>query len=859
MATFVRIFTVATAAVLASVLCSPAWSAERLALVVGNGGYDPANIPRLDNPVSDARLMAKALESADFEVSLVTDADRDAMYEAIDGFGARLRSAGKNAVGLFYYAGHGVEAGGANYLIPLGADIDSERGFSRHAVSAQEVLSWMEGAGNRLNLVILDACRDNPYGGKRGGARGLGRMDAPSGSLIAYSAAPGETADDGDGANSPYTLALAETLVEPGLKVEDVFKRVRIRVEGETGDRQTPWEHSSLRGDFYFVPAAAVAVDDGDAERAFWDSIKNSRNPAKFGAYLDKYGEEGEFAALARIELAALKTGGGTETAEPGGAAPAVDANVPAEPAPEAREFSLGLERGDRRLIQRGLASLGFALGKADGLFGPRTRGAIRGYQEAKGFEATGYLSAEQAQTLVAMGAEAQAMAQAAAEAEMQAAAELAAKLEAQAPSPSPQPQPASPAPSRVTDPSTVVLESGLRLSDWVMLSEDRLEAGEHRALLVEGMKHIRAHGTHETVESVVERAVAGLVGSIEVKDKASARSALGAVERIRAVTGPRAELSGIEAAAHGRLGQFPQAVEAYRAWLGLAPAAHPERREMLLAMQRAERGERGPGVGERFRDCEECPELVVVPSGSFLMGSPSGEAGRDDDEGPVHRVTISKAFAVGVYEVTVGEFGRFVGETEHGKGGSCRTYEGGEWEEREGRSWRSPGFSQRDGQPVVCVSWEDAQSYVRWLSRETGAGYRLLSESEWEYVGRAGTETRYHWGDEIGRNRANCDGCGSRWDNSQTAPVGSFAANAFGLHDVSGNVWEWVEDCWNETYGGAPGDGEAWTRGDCSRRVLRGGSWSNVPRHARSANRNGSDTGGRDDFAGFRVARTLD
>ena len=510
------------------------------------------------------------------EVSLVTDADRDAMYEAIDGFGARLRSAGKNAVGLFYYAGHGVEAGGANYLIPLGADIDSERGFSRHAVSAQEVLSWMEGAGNRLNLVILDACRDNPYGGKRGGVRGLGRMDAPSGSLIAYSAGPGETADDGDGANSPYTLALAETLVEPGLKVEDVFKRVRVRVEGETGNRQTPWENSSLRGDFYFVPA--VDDDDGDAERAFWGSIEDSRNAAKFRAYLEKYGEEGEFAALARIELAALKAGGGTETAETGEAAPSVDATVPAEPTPEAREFSLGLERGDRRLIQRGLASLGFALGKADGLFGPRTRGAIRGYQEAKGFEATGYLSAEQAQTLVAMGAEAQAMAQAAAEAEMQAAAELAAKLEAQAPSP----QPASPAPSRVTDPSTVVLESGLRLSDWVMLSEDRLEAGEHRVLLVEGMKHIRAHGTHETVESVVGRAVAGLVGSIEVTDEASARSALGEVERIRAVTGPRAELSGIEADAHGRLGAFAQAVEAYRAWLSLAPAEHPERREML-------------------------------------------------------------------------------------------------------------------------------------------------------------------------------------------------------------------------------------------------------------------------------------
>ena len=714
MATLMRIFTVATAAVLASALCGPALSAERLALVVGNGGYDPANIPRLDNPVNDARLMAKALESAEFEVALVTDADRDAMYDAIDEFGARLRSAGKNTVGLFYYAGHGVEAGGANYLIPLDADIDSERGFSRHAVSAQEVLSWMEQAGNRLNLLILDACRDNPYGDKRGGVRGLGRMDAPSGSLIAYSAGPGETADDGDGANSPYTLALAEMLVEPGLKVEDVFKRVRVRVERETGDRQTPWENSSLRGDFYFVPAAAVA-DDRDVERVFWDSIRDSRDPAKFRAYLEKYGEDGEFAALAGIELGALKAGGGTATAEPGEAAPAIVAAV--DPTPEALEFSLGLERGDRRLIQRGLASLGLEPGLADGLLGPRTRGAIRGYQEAKGFEATGYLSAEQAQTLVALGAE------------------------------------------------------------------------DARA---------------------------------QAKSNAERREAQRRAEAER---------------------------------------------------EKAQRPEKSPG--RRFRDCAACPELVVVPGGSFMMGSPSGEAGRDDDEGPVHRVTISKPLAVGVYEVTVGEFGRFVGETGHVTGDSCWIYEGGEWKSRGGRNWRNPGFSQSDAHPVVCVNWEDAQAYVRWLSRETGEDYRLLSESEWEYVARGGTETSRYWG---GGASAACryvnvadrslkeQYSGWRWKihecrdgHVHTAPAGSFSPNGYGLYDVLGNVWEWVGDCWNDSYGGAPRDGRAWESGDCSLRVLRGGSWSNEPRSVRSADRGQYPTGFRPILAGFRVASTLD
>ena len=206
---------------------------------------------------------------------------------------------------------------------------------------------------------------------------------------------------------------------------------------------------------------------------------------------------------------------------------------------------------------------------------------------------------------------------------------------------------------------------------------------------------------------------------------------------------------------------------------------------------EEAERREREGTAGWRFRDCAECPELVVVPTGSYMMGAPSSEDGRDN-EGPVHRVRIGWAFAVGVKEVTVGEYGRFVSETGRSMGDSCWTYEGGEWKERSGRSWRNPGFSQTDGHPVVCVSWDDAKAYVGWLSGETGEGYRLLSESEWEYVSRAGTRTAYWWGDEIGRSRANCDRCGSRWDEEQTAPVGSFSANAFGLHDVHGNVWEW-------------------------------------------------------------------
>ena len=278
--------------------------------------------------------------------------------------------------------------------------------------------------------------------------------------------------------------------------------------------------------------------------------------------------------------------------------------------------------------------------------------------------------------------------------------------------------------------------------------------------------------------------------------------------------------------------------------------------------------------AGEVFRDCLDCPEMVVVPAGSFTMGSPSSEGDRWDDEGPQHRVTISRPFAVGVHEVTVGEFARFVSATGRSMGDSCWAYENGEWEARSGPGWRNPGYGQTDGHPVACVSWEDARAYVEWLSRETGAEYRLLSEAEWEYAARAGTVTARYWGEgEAGQCRyangadeaskrgypdwewpiARCDD-GAVW----TAPVGSYEANGFGLHDVLGNVWEWVADCWNDSYAGAPGDGSAWQSGDCGTRVLRGGSWFDRPGYLRSALHNGYVTGDRDFNVGFRAARTL-
>ena len=247
------------------------------------------------------------------------------------------------------------------------------------------------------------------------------------------------------------------------------------------------------------------------------------------------------------------------------------------------------------------------------------------------------------------------------------------------------------------------------------------------------------------------------------------------------------------------------------------------------------------PQPGETFRDCPECPHMVVVPAGTFLMGSPSNEEGRDSNEGPQHEVTFAKPFAVGVYEVTFAEWDACI------SGGGCRDIRGNVVRPDDA-GW---GRGQR---PVINVNWQDAWRYARWVSQRTGKNYRLLSEAEWEYVARAGTTSPFHTGWSIGADQANYSGSGKK----RTVPVGSYAPNAFGLYDVHGNVWEWTQDCRNENYEGAPNDGRAWESGDCSRRVLRGGSWISFPGALRSANRGGFTSDFRFDYNGFRLARSL-
>ena len=276
--------------------------------------------------------------------------------------------------------------------------------------------------------------------------------------------------------------------------------------------------------------------------------------------------------------------------------------------------------------------------------------------------------------------------------------------------------------------------------------------------------------------------------------------------------------------------------------------------------------------VGKRFRDCIGCPEMVVVPAGSFKMGSPATTAGGESyqGEGLIRRVSIGQPFAVGVHEVTRGEFARFVRAMGRSMGNTCAMWDAGEGQavESTGRNWRNPGFIQTDRHPVVCVGWTDAQAYVKWLSQETGKRYGLLSESQWEYVARSGTRTSRYWGASESGQCRHANGAdtstGFEWGvscndgHARTSPVGNYSANGFGLYDVLGNVWEWTQDCWNASYRGAPSDGSAWESGYCTQRVARGGSWHNPPWVLRPAFRHKAATVYRSHLLGFRVARTL-
>nr|VFJ48811.1 MAG: Formylglycine-generating enzyme, required for sulfatase activity, contains SUMF1/FGE domain [Candidatus Kentron sp. FW] len=635
-----------------------AHSEQRVALVIGNWAYESSP---LKNPRNDAADIAGTLGQLGFDVIHKTNTDRKTLRNVIRTFGRRIR---KGGVGLFYYAGHGMQVEGRNYLIPVGADIQEENEVADESVSANLVLKKMHAADNRLNIVILDACRDNPFARSfRSGSRGLARMDAPTGTLIAYATGPGRVAADGTSRNSPFTKHLLAQIKVPGQKAEEVFKQVRVGVRKDTGNKQTPWEASSLTGDFYFVERAGeppLRVAGGSpsvdpVELKFWDSVAKSDDPDLYRAYLKQY-PKGSFATLARIKLRKL--------------------------ASSSRQGMPGLSARDgknqpttARLIIRSNVS-GDTVYLDGKLVGP-------------------------------------------------------------------------------TGPDAHVLTPGEH--------EIRVEK--------EGFKTFKAKvhlvaGKEETIRARLEREV----------------------------------------------------------------PSHDQ------------------GFRDRLRDGSQGPEMVSIRSGCFQMGSPDSEKGRNDNERR-HRVCV-EGFALGKTEVTFAEYDRFARTT--------------------GRKQPDDKGWGRGKRPVIYVSWKDATAYAEWLSGQTGKEYRLPTEAEWEYAARAGTTSRYYWGDDLedklACNFANGADLTAKEKNSgwttnncrdgfvNTAPVGSFRPNGFGLFDMSGNVWEWTCSLFKENYDGS--EQRCTSKGGDAGRALRGGAWFDVPWRLRSAFRSWYGPNEAFNSIGFRLAR---
>jgi formylglycine-generating enzyme required for sulfatase activity len=655
-------------------------AAKRLALVVGNDSY--RLIGPLRNARADAKAVARALESAGFEVTVKTDLGKDALKAALRNFKAKVEG-GDDAV--FYFSGHGVQFGAANYLLPVDIEDENEDQVKDDALPLQRVLDDLSDQKARFTLAIVDACRNNPFKtkGKSLGGKGLMPVNPATGQMVLYAAGAGQEAldrlsgNDND-PNGLFTRVLLKEMNRPNMPVDRVLRNVRdqvVKLAKNVNHDQVPALYDQTIGDFYFKRGAA----------------------------------------------------------EP------TSAEVFAQPtaAPAAR------------------------------------RQPVR--EEAEG------------------------------------------------------------------------PDNSVEASYWAEVRKSD-DTDSYAAYLSTYPNGLHVADANEYIE----------------RDKRNKEA--------------KAKLKEDQA---WKAAQNGNSYASYSAYL----KSYPNGRYVPLAQLKVKKLEPAHPPGTAFRDCPDCPEMVVIPAGSFTMGSPGGEEGRKDREGPLHRVSLD-GFALGKYEVSVGEFRRFVeasgyrtdAERNADAGGTaqgCYAMDptDGKWGWRAGRYWDSPGFTQSERHPAVCISWNDATAYVKWLAQSTGKAYRLPSESEWEYSVRAGSSTARPWGDDpdqacryanVADQSKSPNGITFNPKHEcndgtfYTATVGSYLANGFGLHDMIGNAWEWTEDCWNENYSGAPSDGSAWTSGNCVARVLRGGSWNYFPTGARSAYRIGVDTTGRDNDYGFRPARIV-
>ena len=816
---------------------------NRVALVIGNSSYSHAP---LQNPLNDAQDMGQLLKSFDFKVTHREDLDKKGMERAIYNFTRKL---GKGTVGLFYYAGHGIQVEGENYLLPVDAKIEAEADVRWEAVPLGELLEGIRSAGGGLNMVVLDACRDNPYQGvSRSGTRGLTREEPRAGTMIMYATEPGRVAADGRGRNGVFTGEFIKAIKEaPSENILQSFNRALRRVHDKTEGRQIPWSEGNMLEDFTFVkredqPESVLAPQpqqrtSGSLELALWTQAEQLNSVQSYQAYLKQF-PDGVMSEIAQFKIGELKQRQRlvTEAAEAQRIEQAAAAARSAE-----RKKTDQIERITRR-VEQNLA--------ARRLTAPANDNANSQLNELERLDpGNGFVGEGRAQIIRQY---------------------------------------------------TGWIESRLTSRDWQKAEEylDSLsqvsgslfEVSRLRARISElrGQDEIRLRNEAEaTAQALADVEARQRTAQRLQENQADAVASAKIAERTLQIS--RNWRRGIQVALNreGYGVGTPDGLwgEKTRVGIGQWQASNDlrqtgylnqsEYRQLLteLSVEEVEPFELQTRtltpspvtvVASTNLDDSFVPQTIRLKGGKFSVGGVAG-------------VTI-KPFDISKYEVTVSQFDKFVQETgyrsdaQRSVGGveGCKTWvtRDSEWQWTKGDA---VGFSQTGSHPVTCVSWNDVHSYIDWLNSRTAGEYRLPSEAEWEYAASAGAKG--DWSFDGGTSKLCSYGNGADqstsaelyWSNERchdgykrTAPVGKFRVNAYGLHDVHGNVGEWVEDCWHPKINKLPKDGRAWTAScDLKKRVVRGGSWYHSADILHLKHRYWFDKNHRDSATGFRLVKS--
>ncbi|MCW8930059.1 MAG: SUMF1/EgtB/PvdO family nonheme iron enzyme [Gammaproteobacteria bacterium] len=869
----------------------------RVALVVGNGDYRSAP---LKNPVNDARDFAAILKKLGFDVMLKTNITLQELDYSIDQFGRQLEKT--KGVGLFFYAGHGVQSRGKNYLIPISADLDRETDLKYQSFDAQRVIDEMEYAQNRLNIVILDACRDNPLTRSfRGSKKGLAKFDnTPSGLMLAYSTAPGKQAADGHGRNSPYTTELIKAVQKEGLPLEMVFKEVIKNVKSTTRGKQVPWVSSSVDGDFYFSESVAsvtnnptntqnikytgnTVTSESKIELMFWETVNTNPSKEKYRAYLKKY-PNGHFVSIAEYEVNkndnSLQSNLKNEkrNTQPYNTMSSANQIEICDDHLLNKRLTTGKQGNAFSCYKRMLdadsdneAALS-GIKKIENIYLMWAKNAVKKGENKK---ANNYVS-----KLKMVNSENEEISNLEQEIKL-------ASLDEQANSPFSKGMAHERSLGSERKPSAVSMKNSPVLST---ISQNFSEAIRERdvtlaEVLLEQMRTIipgsRKFENFEyeyrqlVLQMENEKLYETLIKeALEVKDTKKAEHYLSKIAALTQNGEVYLELkksyetlieeskkvtimltatvddnmilvNGVEK------GSTPLNLSLKKGdyLVELKKHGYPSHRLKLALYGSSTHHFELVGGFATGIPLNEPPlgiQMMAIEPGCFEMGSQSSEAKRGFDEKP-HQVCIKDGFWMGKYEITQQQWHSIMK--------------------------KNPSKFKECGSdcPVENVEWSEIKTFLKHLNNQTQKKYRLPTEAEWEYVARAGTNTPFSTGDCLDLQSANFNAryqynnCPTSKGGSlkSTIKVGSYPANAWGVHDMHGNVSEWTCSEYNSHYDGTEQKcysthkyGVTGTISDTQEISIRGGSWKYKSALARSAYRDKKFANANNNRMGFRVVR---